>query len=106
MSVYALNGCDRVRIEVNLQTKCILIVPVTAKDKDGIRWTKNVKTPVAKKIECKVFTRQLYEMWNWDSSFGYRAVGQLVSADKKVMMLYDFSYPEIYCKEIEKEQEK
>lgn len=107
MSVCALNSCDRVRIEVNPKTKCILIVPVTVKDKDGIRWTKNVKEPIGKKIECKAFTQQLYEMWKWESNLGYRAIGQLVSSDKKVMMLYDFSNPEIYkCKEFSKEQVK
>lgn len=107
MSVCALNSCDRVRIEINPKTKCILIVPVTVKDKDGIRWTKNVKDPVAKKIECKAFTQKLYELWNWESNLGYRAVGQIVSSDKKVMMLYDFSEPEVWkCKEQGKEQVK
>lgn len=100
MSVSALNSCERVRIEINPKTKCILIVPVTVKDKDGIRWTKNIKEPIGKKIECKPFTSQLYEMWKWDMEYGYRAIGKIVSADKKVMMLYDFSEPEMWkCKQ-------
>lgn len=96
MSVSALNNCERVRIEINPKTKCLLIVPVTIKDKDGIRWTKNIKNPIAKKIECKLFTSKLYEMWKWDVENDYRAVGKIVCADKKVMMLYDFSEPETW----------
>ena len=66
----------------------------TAKDKDGIRWSKNIKEPVARRIECRGFTNQLYKMWEWDSDFVYRTSGRLVIADKKVMLLYDFSSPE------------
>ena len=105
MSVSALNSCERVRIEINPKTKCVLIVPVTAKDKDGIRWTKNIKEPVGKKMECRAFTTQLYEMWRWEPELGYRAIGEIVCADKKVMLLYDFSEPEVWkCKEQSKAQ--
>ena len=60
-AVVALNSCERIRIEVNTARKCILIVPVTAKDKDEIRWSKNQQDPVAKKIECVRFTSTLFE---------------------------------------------
>lgn len=89
-----LNGCERIRIEINPQKRCILIIPVTVKDKDGIRWTKNVKESVTRKIECKKFASQLYELWQWDPTCVYRATGKVVSADQKVMMLFDFSEPE------------
>ena len=59
MAVSTLNNCDRVRLEVNPGNNSLLITPVTANDKDGIRWTKNVKEPVARKMECKGFTSQL-----------------------------------------------
>ena len=90
----ALNNCERVRVEINPQKKCILIIPVTAKDKDGIRWSKNIKEPVARRIECRGFTNQLYKMWEWDSDFVYRTSGRLEKKKKKVMLLYDFSSPE------------
>lgn len=68
-SVQALNNCERVRIEVNPSTKCLLIVPVTIKDKDNIHWVKNVKDPQARKIECKAFTAQLFETWGWKPDY-------------------------------------
>lgn len=93
-SVQALNNCERVRIEVNPSTKCLLIVPVTIKDKDNIHWVKNVKDPQARKIECKAFTAQLFETWGWKPDYVYRTTGRVVSVDKKVMLLFDFSEPE------------
>ena len=93
-SVLALNNCERVRIEVNPNTKCMLIVPVTIKDKDNIHWVKNVKDPRARKIECKAFTSQLFDTWGWKQDYVYRTTGRIVSVDKKVMFLFDFSEPE------------
>ena len=93
-SVQELNNCERVRIEVNPSTKCLLIVPVTIKDKDNIHWVKNVKDPQARKIECKAFTAQLFETWGWKPDYVYRTTGRVVSVDKKVMLLFDFSEPE------------
>ena len=59
----ALNGCERVRIEINPNTKGMLLIPVTKKDKDNVHWVKGVKTPTPRKIECKRFTSQLYKTW-------------------------------------------
>ncbi len=99
-ALVALNNCERIRIEVNPEKRCILIVPVTSKDKDGIRWVKNVKEPMTRKMECKQFTMQLFDTWGWRYDYVYRASGKLVSADKKVMLLFDFSEPENWkCKE-------
>lgn len=93
-SVVALNNCERIRVEVNPSTKCMLIVPVTEKDKDNIRWVKNIKDPQARKIECKAFTSKLFGTWGWNENYVYRTTGRVVSVDKKVMLLFDFSDPE------------
>lgn len=90
----ALNNCERVRIEINTQKRCILIIPVTAKDKDGIKWARNSREPAARRIECRGFTNQLYKLWEWDAEYVHRVTGRLVIADKKVMLLFDFSSPE------------
>ena len=42
-ALIALNNCERVRIEVNIEKKMILLIPVTAKDKDNVRWMKTGK---------------------------------------------------------------
>lgn len=94
VAISSLNNCERIRIEINPQRRGVLIVPVTEKDKDSIRWSKNIKEPVARRIECGGFTSQLFKMWEWDPERVYRATGRLVLADQKVMLLYDFSKPE------------
>ena len=94
MALQTLNNCERIRIEINPKTKGMLLFPVTAQDKDGIRWTKGVKDPVARKIECKAFATQLYEVWGLDSACIYVAAGKIVTADKMVLLLFDFSNAE------------
>ena len=93
-SVTALNNCERVRIEVNPKTRCILLIPVTAKDKDGVRWAKTGKDTQRRKIDCLAFTSQLFDGWGWDRKYVYRATGHIVSSDKKIMLLFDFNDPE------------
>ena len=88
----ALNKCEHVRIEVNAAKRCLLIIPVTASDRDGVRWVKNTKGNIEpRKMECKQFTTPLFETWGWDKDCVYRATGQLVTADKKVMLLFNFN---------------
>lgn len=94
MALQSLNGCERVRIEVNPKTKGLLVVPVTIQDKDGIRWVQGENKITPKKIYCRNFSSQLYQTWRFNSQRVYRAKGNLVSFDKKVMLLFDFSKPE------------
>lgn len=93
-SLQALNMCERIRIEVNSAKHCILIVPVTEKDKDNVRWLQTGKEQTARKIECTAFTSQLYDTWGWDRNRAYRVTGRIVTAEKKVMLLFDFRAPE------------
>lgn len=93
-ALQALNVCERIRIEVNTAKRCILIVPVTEKDKDNVRWLKSVNDSSARKIECTPFTSQLYTSWGWKKDQAYRTTGRIVTVDKKVMLLFDFSTPE------------
>lgn len=94
MAIQILNNCERIRIEVNSKTKGLLVVPVTIQDKDGIRWLKGKQDISARKIECRAFTSQLFETWEFDFEQVYRATGKLVTADKKVMLLFDFKEAE------------
>lgn len=95
-SIVALNACERVRIEVNIQKRCLLIVPVTEKDKDNVRWLKHGKEPSAKKMECLGFTSHLYDSWGWKKDLAYRTVGRIVTMERKVMLLFDFTSPETW----------
>ena len=91
MAISTLNNCERIRIEVNAQQKRLLAIPVTAKDRDNVRWVKNMKELTSRKLECRGFTAPLFEAWKWDEAYVYRAVGKLVTANQKVMLLFDFN---------------
>ncbi len=91
-----LNNCEFVRIEVNPNTKCLLVVPVSSNDRDGIRWIKGQKDLTIRNMESKAFGTQLYRTWNLDPELNYRAKGRLVSSNKKIMMLFDFSNAEVW----------
>ena len=90
-AVNALNNCERVRMEVNIRSKKILLVPVTSKDKDGIRWSKTGKDSHGRKLECRPFSEKIYQEWKWEPEYVYRASGRIVVFDQKVMLLFDFS---------------
>ena len=93
-AVNALNNCERVRMEVNSQTKGILLIPVTTKDKDGIKWMIAEKEPRGRKIECRAFTERLFRLWGWDQKRVYKSTGRIVVLDQKVMLFFDFNNPE------------
>ena len=93
-AVTALNNCERILVRVNNAQKRILIVPVNSNDRDGIKWLKDTPEPSARRIECTPFTSQLYKLWDLDPKRTYRASGKVVSADRKVMILFDFNDPE------------
>ncbi len=103
-ALLSLNNCERVRIEVNTAKRCILVVPVTESDRDGIRWAKNTQIPAQRKMWCEAFAAQLYDIWELDSQMAYKATGKPVSADGKIMLLFDFSNPD--CWMIHKKEKK
>lgn len=96
-SLSMLNNCDFIRIEVNPEKRCILVVPVNSSDRDSIRWTKGTAEKTIRSLESKAFGTDLYRTWNLDPGMNYRASGRLVSLKSKVMMLFDFSEPEIWA---------
>ncbi len=91
LALSALNNCEYVRIEVNPRTKCLIVLPVTSSDPDSIRWIMGTKEFSIRNMESKRFGDQVYQSWGLDMDYNYRAVGRLVTANKKVMMLFDFN---------------
>lgn len=87
----SLNNCEYVRIEVNPKSKCLIVIPVNSVDKDSIRWIKGGKNLCIRNMESKRFGDLIYDAWGLDPKFNYRANGRLVTVNKKVMMLFDFS---------------
>lgn len=96
LALTGLNNCEYIRIEVNPNTKCLVVIPVTSTDNNGIRWIKGQKTFSIRNMESKRFGEEIYKTWNLDPDYNYRAVGHLVSCNKKVMMLFDFNDAEVW----------
>lgn len=61
---------------------------------------KGEKEKFLRNLESKAFGEQLYQKWNLDPDYTYRSVGHLVTVNQKVMILFDFSHPEVWktCK--------
>ena len=89
-----LNSCENVLMQINAENKKILVVPTSSKDKDAIKWVKKTNPLEAKKFSCPKLTDNLYDAWNWDKDYIYRATGRLVTVQNKVMLYFDFSEPE------------
>ncbi len=89
-----LNNCENVMIQVNTESRKIIVIPSTSKDKDAVRWIKRTNPLEARKLTCKRLTDSLYSVWEWDINYIYRTTGKLVTANNKVMLLFDFSEPE------------
>ncbi len=89
-----LNTCENVVLRINGEAKKILVIPAQSKDKDAIKWIKKTNPLEAKKFTCPKLTDLLYETWKWDKDMIYRAIGQLITIQNKVMLYYDFSEPE------------
>ena len=47
-------------------------------------------------MESRQFGEEVYKAWGLDKQYNYRAVGRLVSARNKIMMLFDFSTAEMW----------
>lgn len=92
----ALNNCEAVQILVNQEAKRILVRPINSSEPDAVTWIKDLSNPKAKAIECSAFVRQLYDKWNWDKKRRYRSNGKLVKYDRKLMLLFDMSDPEVF----------
>ena len=89
-----MNNCEYVRIEVNPKTKCLVVIPVTSSDKDGIRWVSGKKDIFTRTMKSNRFGELIYSTWELDPDYNYRADGRLVTVNKKVMLLFDFNYAE------------
>lgn len=74
-SLDALNLCEGIRIEVNVNSKQILIIPATSRDPDCVQWMKSKNKTEAKKIPCVRFVEPLYTSWGLERDSKYRACG-------------------------------
>ena len=92
----ALNDSGAIQLRVHHTDRKIVIVPCPSKDRDAVNWQKAPDKQKSRKIECSKFAHQLYDLWGLNKDARYRAPGKLVTADKKVMILFDFTDPEVW----------
>ena len=90
------NDCAAIQIRVNTKDRKIAIMPCPLKDKDAIQWHKPDQKQKSKKIDCGKFTQPLFKLWELNKELHYRTTGKVVSSGGKVMLLFDFSYPEAW----------
>ncbi|MCM1545506.1 MAG: hypothetical protein NC033_00575 [Clostridiales bacterium] len=91
-----LNNYDAISILLSANEKKILITATSSHDPNAIEWRKNSSTQKYCKLSCATFARKLFERWKLDEKCRYRTLGRLVRANKKIMILFDFSQCEIW----------
>lgn len=92
----ALTNCESIQLLVHPTERKIVVKPVLSKDPEAINWIKDPSKPKTTKLECSMFTKQLFDQWEWDTTCRYRTNGKLVKFDRKLMLLFDFYRPEIW----------
>lgn len=92
----ALNNCDAISIMMGKDSKSILITSVNTRDPNAIEWRKNSSAQKYCKLSCATFGRKLFEDWKLDEKCRYRALGRLVQAERKILILFDFAQCEIW----------
>lgn len=90
----ALNNCEAISIMINHKNRSILIGTVQSSSPNAVAWKKGKEVVKYSKISCATFTRQLFEEWGLDSEARYKAIGRMVQAEKKVMILFEFANAE------------
>lgn len=95
VSYMMLSRCASVKMLLNIKTQQILIQPCSSKEPDAVAWLKNPEEPRTQKITCESLTKQLYKAWSWDPQLHYVANGSLVQNEDRLMLLFDFSDPEV-----------
>ena len=91
----ALNNCEAIQVLLSNHDKSIVIRPVPSNTPDAVLWKKRAE-PTYTKIECPRLTRNIYERWGLDKKCHYRTVGKTVQADRKLLILFDFTDPIVY----------
>ncbi len=95
-SYTALNNCEAVQFFVHPTERKIIIKPSPSKEPDSVNWTKDALQAKTNRLECTMFTRRLFRQWNLDENLRYRTNGKLVRSNRSVMLLFDFTEPEVW----------
>lgn len=88
--IESLGGCDTVGLQVNSEKRWIVAMPVSSDDKDAIFW-KPTGTQKFKKLECRRFTKRIFDLWGWNEDTHFRIPGQIAAVGDKIVLLFDCS---------------
>lgn len=94
MCFSALNDCVSIQLMVNGRDRKVVVTPCQSKDKDAIAWSRPTGKQTYRKIDCARFAQQLFDIWGLKKEYHYRVSGKVVSADNRIMLMFDFSAPE------------
>lgn len=87
---------EYIQILINQDTKKLVIRPCREDEKDSFRWCSNTAKRKPKQVICRVFFAKLAEMMNWDSSYRYKLMGKLISANQELLFVFDLCSTETY----------
>ena len=87
----ALENCQMVRILVNNERRCIMVVPSTSNDADALKWKVTDKVSKFRRINCPNFAKKIMSDWGFDLQGKYRCYGKLAKVEAKVVLFFDFS---------------
>lgn len=90
-----MNNCEAIHVLLSNRGRSIVIRSVASNTPDAVLWKKRAE-PKYTKIECPQLTRNIYERWGLDKNCHYRAFGKTVQADRKLLILFDFTDPVVY----------
>ena len=92
----ALNNCEAVQFFVHPTERKMIIKPSPSKEPDSVNWSKDALQAKTHRLECSYFARRLFLQWGLDDKLRYRTHGKLVRSNRSVMLLFDFTDPEIW----------
>ena len=98
----ALNLVNSIQLFVHITYRRILVTPASSDDQNSLLWLKNPDDLSSHSLECTSFARQLFQAYGWILKNAYRSTGRLVTTNNKVMLLFDFSNPEIIPQRMDK----
>lgn len=87
---------EYVQILVNQITKKLVIRPCREDEKDSFRWCSNTTKRRPKQVICRVFFAKLAELMQWNTSYRYKLMGKLISANQELIFVFDLTSTEIY----------
>lgn len=92
----SLGQADSVQFYVNDERKSVIVMPCRSNEEESVALKKTPAKNGYARLECTLFTKKLFESWNFDKDCRYRVCGRQVQSGRKIMLIFDFTNPEVW----------